>query len=80
MSPFARNWYDYYGTGQEPRVVLTLWSLLASLLGNKREICLINFLFGKSLNLLWQIFYAIGQIYIPINGQILQNSLAIWVH
>ena len=31
-------------------------------------------LFGKTLNLLWQIFYAIGQIYIPINGKILKKS------
>jgi len=28
-----RTWYLYYGTGREPQVVLTLWSLLASLFG-----------------------------------------------
>jgi len=28
-----RTWYQYYGTGTEPRVVLTLWSLLATLFG-----------------------------------------------
>jgi len=28
-----RSWYIYYGTGQEPQVILTVWSLLASLFG-----------------------------------------------
>jgi len=28
-----RSWYQYYGTGQEPIVVLSLWSLLAALFG-----------------------------------------------
>ena len=28
--------------------------------------------FGQLMNLLWQIFYAIGQIYILINAQILK--------
>ena len=28
-----RTWYMYYGTGQEPQVVLTVWSLLAALFG-----------------------------------------------
>ena len=32
------------------------------------------------MNLLWQIFYALGQINMPINGQLLKNSLAIWSH
>ena len=36
--------------------------------------------FGKSLNLLWQIFYTIGQIHIPKNGQLLKKSLATWSH
>ena len=37
-------------------------------------------LFGKPLYPHWQIFYAVGQIYIVINDQILKNSLAIWSH
>jgi len=28
-----RTWYSYYGNGTEPRVVLTLWSLLGALFG-----------------------------------------------
>ena len=28
-----RTWYLYYGTGAEPQVILTLWSLLAALFG-----------------------------------------------
>jgi len=28
-----RTWYLYYGTGQEPQVILTLWSLLGALFG-----------------------------------------------
>ena len=28
-----RTWYLYYGTGEEPQVILTLWSLLAALFG-----------------------------------------------
>lgn len=28
-----RTWYLYYGTGKEPQVVLTLWSLLGALFG-----------------------------------------------
>jgi len=28
-----RSWYQFYGNGSEPKVVLTLWSLLAALFG-----------------------------------------------
>lgn len=28
-----RSWYLYYGTGREPQVILTVWSLLAALFG-----------------------------------------------
>ena len=28
-----RTWYLYYGTGKEPQVILTLWSLLGALFG-----------------------------------------------
>ena len=31
-------------------------------------------------NLLWQIFYANGRIFIGLSGQILKNSFAIWSH
>ena len=33
----------------------------------------------KALFTIWQIFDAIGQIYMPINGHILKNTLANWV-
>ena len=33
--------------------------------------------FGKLLNLFWQINYAIGHIYIVVNGQILNKHLSI---
>ena len=29
----GRTWYLYYGTGREPQVILTLWSLLGALFG-----------------------------------------------
>ena len=35
---------------------------------------------GKNLNLLWSTFYAIGQIFIFPNGQILSKNLAFWSH
>ena len=35
-------------------------------------------LFGKALNLHWQIYYAFGQIYNVINCLKLKNSLDIW--
>ena len=46
---------------------------------------LVNFLrvylvFGKILNLLWPLFYVNGPIFTVVNGQILNNSLAIWSH
>ena len=38
------------------------------------------FLFGKKLNLLWQIYYITGQFIIAANGQILKHNLIIWSH
>ena len=35
---------------------------------------------GNILNLLWQIFNAIGQILIVVNGQKMKHYLAIWLH
>ena len=35
---------------------------------------------GKMLDLLWHILYAIGQIFVDVNGQMLENNLAIWSH
>ena len=32
-------------------------------------------LFGKILDLLWQIMNVIGQIFVDVNGQMLQNNL-----
>ena len=40
----------------------------------------IHLLFGKILNLLWQILCAIGQVFIEVNGQMLNNNPAIWSH
>ena len=37
-------------------------------------------LFGTISNLLWQILYTFGQIFIDVNGKMLQNNLAIWSH
>ena len=37
-------------------------------------------LFGKISDLFWQILYAIGQVFIDVNGQMLKNNLAIWSH
>ena len=35
---------------------------------------------GKLLNLLWQFFYIIGQIFIALNGRKMKQILAIWSH
>ena len=37
-------------------------------------------LFGKILNLLWQILHTFGPNFIDVNGQKLKNKLAIWSH
>ena len=37
----------------------------------------IYLVFGKVLNLLWQILYAIGQVLIILSGQILKSSYLI---
>ena len=39
--------------------ILSLW-----------QFCEVLLVFGKIMNLLWQFFYAIGKIFIGINGQI----------
>ena len=35
------------------------------------------FVFGKILNIIWYKCYAIGQIFVDVNGQILKTNLAI---
>ena len=40
----------------------------------------IYLLFGKILNLLWQILCTFGQILIEVNDQNLENNVAIWSH
>ena len=40
----------------------------------------VYFLFGKMLNLLLQISYIFGLIFIVAEGQILKNNLTIWSH
>ena len=37
-------------------------------------------LFGKILELLWQVLRNTGRIYVHVNGQMLKNNLAIWSH
>ena len=44
------------------------------------QILMVYFLFGKMLNLLWQICDIIGLIFIVAHGQILKNNIAIWSH
>ena len=36
--------------------------------------------FGKIVNLLQQIFYTFGQIFIVLYDQILKNNISIWSH
>ena len=38
----------------------------------------VYFVFDKMLNLLWNICYAVGQIFVDVNGQTLKTNLAIW--
>ena len=40
----------------------------------------VYFLFGKIVNLLWQICYTSGLIFIVANGPILKYNLTIWSH
>ena len=35
----------------------------------------IYLLFGKILDLLWQVLFVIGQIYVHLNGQMLKNDI-----
>ena len=49
--------------------ILPLWQNFKAL-GNFDQIYLV---FGKTLNLLWQINFAIGQIFIVVNGRILSK-------
>ena len=48
-------WMKIYAFGE----ILSLW-----------QFCEVLLVFGKIMNLLWQFFYAIGKIFIGINGQI----------
>ena len=36
--------------------------------------------FGKILDRLWQFLYGIGQVFVRVNSQMLENNLAIWSH
>ena len=40
----------------------------------------VYFVFGKFLNLLWKMLYAIEQIFIDENGPILENNIDFWSH
>ena len=40
----------------------------------------VHLLFGKILNLLWQILYTFGQFFFAVNGQMLKNNPAILSH
>ena len=40
----------------------------------------VYFLFWQILDQLWQILFVIGQVFNDVNGQMLENSLAIWSH
>ena len=42
------------------------------------KILMVYLVFDKILNLLWQKFYAIGQIFIVVNCKILNSYLVIW--
>ena len=40
----------------------------------------VYFLFGRMMDLLWQIWNIVWLIFIVANGQISKNNLAIWSH
>ena len=40
----------------------------------------VQFIFGKALTQFWQIFNAMGQIFVVVNGQLVLIILAIWSH
>ena len=45
--------------------------------GHFKKLCIV---FGKLLNLLWQMFIAIGQIFIVVNCQKTKHNVATWSH
>ena len=56
--------------------ILPLWQKFKSLW----QFLTAYFLFGKVLNLLWQICEIVGLIFIFANGQMLKNNLTLWSH
>ena len=56
-----------------------IWRIIATL-QNLYRFCGVYLLFGKILELLWQILYGIGKFFIHVNGRMLKNNLAIWSH
>ena len=82
---FLSKFWNYYSPFDDAGR-RTVWPDLAnfrhfgnilSILGNVLKV---YFVFGKPLNLLWQILNAIGLIFIDVNGQMLKYYLAIWSH
>ena len=56
--------------------ILPLWQKIWDFLGN---FLMVYVAFGQLLYLLWH-FYATGQIVIVVNGQRMNNKIAIWSH
>ena len=56
--------------------ITPFWQNLQSL----GQFCKGLFYYFTILDRLWQILYAIGQVFIDVNGQMLKKNLAIWSH
>ena len=51
--------------------ILPLWQ-------NLKNPWTVYLVYGKILSLLWQFLYAVGQIFIAVNGQMMKNDLPIY--
>ena len=72
---------SYSPTGNSVTIfgeILPLWQNVKSLWAIFKVI--FKYVCGKFCNLVWKCFYAIGQVNIVTNGQIVKNNLAIWSH
>ena len=60
--------------------ILTKFLHFGNILKNLGNFLRVYLVFCIFLNQLWQIFNAIGQFFIDVNGPILKNYIAIWLH
>ena len=83
--PFGKDfvWPDSLSTKVRPDQCVQIWQNFrhfGEILNVLGSFLWVYLLFGNILSLLWQILYAVGQIFIDVNGQGLKNNLDTWSH